>query len=123
MRPFFVPSKAPVGREGYRQCQGSLFGRGSRGEPWQIMQHSNDAQIVSALHRKLAVQQARQKCIGAMQIAPMLCRERSAFLELLSNINELYIIGLLTIFAKSAMFISVISTRMKRVLTIPREGG
>ena len=123
MCPFFVPSKAPVGREGYRQCQGSIFGRGSRGEPWQVMQHSNDAQIVSALHRKLAVQQARQKCCGAMQIAPMLRRERSAFLELLANINELYIIGLLTIFGKSAMFISVISTQMKRVLTIPREGG
>lgn len=123
MCPFFVSSKAPVGREGYRQCQGSISGRGSRGEPWQVMQHSNDAQIVSALHWNLAVQQARQKCIGAMQIAPMLCRERSAFLELLANINELYIIGLLTIFGKSAIFISVISTRMKRVLTIPREGG
>ena len=87
------------------------------------MQHSNDAQIVSALHWKFAVQQARQKCIGALQIVPMLRRESSAFLELLSNINELYIIGLLTIFGKSAIFISVISTRMKRVLTIPREGG
>lgn len=70
-------------------------------------------------------------CIGSSQysrlgknaVAPMLRRERSAFLELLSNINELYIIGLLTIFAKSDIFISVISTRMKRVLTIPREGG
>ena len=70
----------------------------------------------------LAVRQARQKRCGAVQIASMPRRGKNRFLEFLSNINELYIIGLLTIVGKSAIFISEVSTQAKRVLTTPEEG-